>query len=70
VNANPCLSPDSSLVKAGIRAGLGFDDIVARILEDLEPASCRSRAVSWCLDGETDAPQAAVGGSPARTNRV
>ncbi len=34
INANPCISPDSGFVAAAQKAGLGFTDVVSRILCD------------------------------------
>lgn len=34
VNANPCLSPDGGFVAAAIQAGLGYEDVIQRIMED------------------------------------
>jgi D-alanine-D-alanine ligase len=34
MNANPCLAPDAGFVAAARQTGLGFDDIVERIMED------------------------------------
>lgn len=33
VNGNPCLSPGAGFMAAAERAGLGFDDVIARIVE-------------------------------------
>lgn len=35
INANPCLSPNAGFVAAAERAGLGFVDIIARIVADI-----------------------------------
>ncbi len=37
VNGNPCLSPDAGFMAAASRAGLGFDAVVARIVEAALP---------------------------------
>ena len=34
INANPCLSPDAGFAAAVARAGMGFDQAVARIVAD------------------------------------
>jgi D-alanine-D-alanine ligase len=34
VNANPCLSPDAGFFAAAQRAGLGFEQVIERILAD------------------------------------
>ena len=42
INTNPCLSPDAGFAAALQRAGVGFDQAVARILDDaltMRPAS-------------------------------
>ncbi len=38
VNANPCLSPDAGFFAAAQRAGLGFADVIERILVDAQRA--------------------------------
>jgi D-alanine-D-alanine ligase len=35
INANPCISPDSGFISAGIHAGYSHSQIVQRIVEDL-----------------------------------
>ena len=35
VNANPCLSPDAGFFAASREAGIGFEEIIARILSDM-----------------------------------
>ncbi len=35
INANPCLSPDSGFVAAAERAGLDYQDLIARIISDI-----------------------------------
>jgi D-alanine-D-alanine ligase len=35
VNANPCISPDSGFISAGIHAGYSFTDIIGDIIKDL-----------------------------------
>jgi D-alanine-D-alanine ligase len=35
VNTNPCLSPDAGFVAAAERAGLSFQQVISRIIEDL-----------------------------------
>ncbi|HOO47598.1 MAG TPA: ATP-grasp domain-containing protein [Deltaproteobacteria bacterium] len=39
INANPCISPDSGFVAAAHRAGLGYTEIIERILHDAKPGS-------------------------------
>ncbi|MBU0673994.1 MAG: D-alanine--D-alanine ligase [Proteobacteria bacterium] len=34
VNANPCLSPDAGFIAAAERAGLGFDQVISRIIAE------------------------------------
>jgi D-alanine-D-alanine ligase len=34
INSNPCLSPDSGFTAATQRAGLGYDEVIRRILQD------------------------------------
>jgi D-alanine-D-alanine ligase len=34
INTNPCLSPDAGFVAAAERAGLGFEEVIARIVAD------------------------------------
>lgn len=46
VNTNPCIAPDSGFVAAALRAGLSFDEVVARIVADVPgllrpPPECR-----------------------------
>lgn len=43
VNANPCLAPDAGFAAAAERTGLGFDRVIARIVEDCEGAETRAR---------------------------
>ncbi len=35
INANPCISPDSGFIAASAMIGLGFTDVVKRIIEDI-----------------------------------
>jgi len=35
VNANPCISPDSGFISAGIHAGYSYTDIIGDIIKDL-----------------------------------
>ena len=35
VNANPCISPDSGFISAGVQAGYSHTDIIVRIINDL-----------------------------------
>jgi D-alanine-D-alanine ligase len=35
VNANPCISPDSGFISAGVRAGYSYKDIIGDIVKDL-----------------------------------
>jgi D-alanine-D-alanine ligase len=37
VNGNPCLSPDGGFMAAAAHAGLGFDDVIVRIVEAALP---------------------------------
>jgi D-alanine-D-alanine ligase len=43
INANPCLAPDAGFMAAAGRAGLGMEDVVARIMADVSfaGAACR-----------------------------
>ena len=34
INSNPCLSPDSGFTAATVRAGLCYEDVIGRIMED------------------------------------
>jgi D-alanine-D-alanine ligase len=36
VNANPCISPDAGFIAAADRCGIGFPEVVARIIKDSE----------------------------------
>lgn len=45
MNANPCLAPDAGFVAAARQTGLGFDDIVERIMEDALRRSAQSTTV-------------------------
>ncbi len=42
VNANPCLAPDAGFVAAAAEAGIGFDAVIARILDAACPAIRRT----------------------------
>lgn len=39
INANPCISPDSGFVAATQKAGIGFDKVVARIIQNANKVS-------------------------------
>lgn len=39
VNINPCLSPDAGFIAAANRAGLSFNDVIKRIIEEVKPGS-------------------------------
>jgi D-alanine-D-alanine ligase len=42
VNANPCLAPDAGFAAAAAEAGIGFDAVIARILDAARPAARRA----------------------------
>jgi D-alanine-D-alanine ligase len=35
INPNPCLSPDAGFIAAANEAGMNYDDIITRIINDL-----------------------------------
>ncbi len=43
VNANPCMAPDSGFIAATTQAGLTYDDVVRRVLEDVPHGKTRAR---------------------------
>jgi D-alanine-D-alanine ligase len=49
INTNPCLSPDAGFVAAAERAGLGFGQVIERIVADCRSKreSCISREPLW-----------------------
>lgn len=69
INANPCLSPDAGFMAAAERAGLAFDEVIARLLRQATRAS--GPAPSPAQNGEPPSEAEMVGGdanrlSPAR----
>ena len=35
INANPCISPDSGFMAAATQAGMTYNDVIERILNDI-----------------------------------
>lgn len=74
INSNPCLSPDAGFAAAAERAGISFDQVVARILADAlnrstllrRPSSGRRKSTSPRAEPERQEAPAATPTPPAQ----
>jgi D-alanine-D-alanine ligase len=66
VNANPCLAPDAGFAAAALRAGLGYDALVARVLQAALADAGHGQAPAAPSTAEYSAKATGAGEGPLR----